>query len=64
MLVKYVFALTDNCTSFLPAFLACLFHRKSQAFVITRLSMSSALCKNFNVAHYSKHFKGINTKLG
>ena len=42
-------------------FFTCLFQGKSQAIVITRLLSS---CKNFNVAHYSKSIKGINTKLG
>ena len=49
------------------AFLACLFRRKSRAIVITRLLssslLSSGLCKNFNVANYSKS-KVINTKCG
>ena len=43
------------------SFLACLFWGKSWAVVIAR---SSALCKNFNVVHYSKIIKVINTKLG
>ena len=42
--------------------LACLFRRKGEGFVIVRLS-SSASSKNFNVAHYSKCIKSINTKL-
>ena len=47
------------------AFLACIFWRKSQAIVIARSSLLLLLsCKNFNVAHYSKSIKGINTKLG
>ena len=47
------------------SFLACLFQRKSQALVITRSSSASLLsCKNFNLAHYSKCVKGINSKLG
>ena len=37
-----------------------LFRRKSQAVVIARLLLSY---KNYNVAHYSKNIKGINTKL-
>ena len=41
------------------SFLASLFRRKSGAIVITR----SSSCKNFNVAHYLKSIKGINTKL-
>ena len=45
------------------SFLACLIRRKSQGIVITRLS-SKLLCKNFNVAHYSKSIKDVNTKLG
>ena len=40
--------------------LACLFQRKSRAFVIARLSSLSSSCKNFNVAHDSK---SMNTKL-
>ena len=47
---------------FITLLLACQFQRKSQAIVITRLSPLSS-CKNFNVAHYSKSIKGINTKL-
>ena len=43
--------------------LACLFQRKSLAFVITR-SWSLSSYKNLNAAHYSKSIKGINTKLG
>ena len=42
-------------------YLACLFQRKSQAIVIARLL--SVSYKNFNVDHYSKSIKGINTKL-
>ena len=45
----------------------CLFQRKSQAIMIVRSSLLlllSASCKNFNVVHYSKSIKGINTKLG
>ena len=38
-----------------------LFRRKSHAVVITRMSLS---CSDFNVAHYSKTIKSINTKLG
>ena len=45
-------------------FLACLFQRKSWAIVIERSSSLSLFCKNFNVAHYSKSFKGVDTKLG
>ena len=41
--------------------LARLFRRKSQAIVIARLSSSSD--KNFNVAHYSKSIKDINTNI-
>ena len=41
-------------------FLTCLFQKKCQVIVIIR---SSLLCKNLNVAHYSKGIKGINTKL-
>ena len=44
--------------------LACLFQRKSQAIVIARSSLLSSPCKNFNVAHYSKSNKGINSRLG
>ena len=40
------------------SFLACLFQRKSRAVVIAR--SSSSLCKNFNIAHYSKRIKCIN----
>ena len=41
--------------------LSCwLFRRKSQSIVITW----SSSCKNFNVAHYSKCIKDINTKHG
>ena len=47
------------------AFLACLFRRKSRAIVISSSSSSLLLSrKNFNVAHYSKGIKGINTNLG
>ena len=44
--------------------LACLFRKKGRSIVIARSSSLSSLCKNFNVAHYSKCIKGINTKLG
>ena len=46
------------------ATLTCLFRRKSYATVSTRSSLLSSLCKNINVAHYSKCIKDINTKLG
>ena len=39
-----------------------MFRRKSPAIVIARLS--SSLCKNINVARYSKSIKGFNTKFG
>ena len=42
--------------------LACLIRRKSLPIVIAR--SSSLSCQNFNVAHYLKSVKGINTKLG
>ena len=44
--------------------LVCLFGRKSWAIVIARSLLLSLLCKNFNVSHYSKSIKDINTKLG
>ena len=43
---------------------ACLFQRKSQAIMIARSSLPLSLRKNFNVAYYSKSYKGINIKLG
>ena len=45
-------------------FLAHHFRRKSQAIVIARSSSLSSSCKNFNVAHYSKSIRVINTKFG
>ena len=48
-----------------PFLLACLFRRKSQAIVIARSSsLLLSFFKNFNVAHYSKNIKNINSKLG
>ena len=44
-------------------FLACMFRRKGRAIVNARLSSLSSLCKNFNVAHYSKSIEGIKTRL-
>ena len=38
-----------------------MFRRKIRDIVIAR---SSSSCKNFNVTHYSKSIKGINSKLG
>ena len=49
------------CLTFMN-FLARLFQRKSQARSLSLLS--SLACKIFNVVHYSKSVKGINTKLG
>ena len=50
------------------SFLARLFRRKSQAIVIAKLllllsSSAAVLCKDFNVAHYSKSTLGITTKV-
>ena len=42
-----------------------IFSGKSQAVVIARsLLLLPLLCKNTNVAHYSKSIKVMNTKLG
>ena len=61
---KVLYELTAGKYSLLLlAFLARLFLKKSRAIVIARSLLSSS-CKNFNVAHYSKSIKGINTKLG
>ena len=50
---------------FIPVcILTCLFWWNSQAIVITRSLLLLFSCKNFNVAHYSKSMKGINTKVG
>ena len=43
------------------SFLARLFRRICQAYIVIA---RSSLCKNINVARYSKSIKGINTKFG
>ena len=45
------------------SFVAQLFPRKSRAIVIARSSMFWSSCKTFNIAHYSKSIKDINTRL-